>query len=797
MALRVLVLTVIFVKIVTSQRTIGGLSEQALPSQAGVLRQFSDGESPSSSVDSQGVAASAVTSESGDGTDGDSEDEPAPNVEAFVQDTIDAAYRKALPMVTKFGFDPAVSGECSQSLLKMALAFRRLEPWAIRMLDASGKVASGLLMGTLGDLGNFDECLATTVDNMYGERDFTGRFCTVYMNFKNNTFVTKMVARFQEKGYLRDYRNPLNWIKNKMAHGVRQSACIPSTCSAEDLAYIINTLGKKIGMKARVRGCKAEGETKVLGWQAGILYTLATVAVLVVSGTMADVALRTVLKKRMHGKEKGNLQNIVLGFSIISNTEKLLKTDPSDPADSKLMFVHGLRFYSSTWVMLGHAFLIADPTSTGSLMNVVDLVEDFMTTLIANAFPSVETFLFISGFLLSYNVQKSLRKKTRLYFWVPLIILRRYIRLTVPAMFVVGVWLLLPLVADGPVLNDYKATFLDTCQRRWWTVLLHTNNFSPFLQMCLGHLWYINIDFQLYVALLFIPLVMIRRPYLGALLAALATVVSSAYTGVVSYLNNYQPAVIFTHTDVSYTIGTANQIYFKPFAHVGSFCIGVLLGYYIYVAPKMKLSKPVQALCWCAATACNLAIVFAPHKWYTDHTYSIERPECLLFAALHRVAWTLGVAWLVLACATGRGGIVMSLLSWPALVPLSRLSYGAFLSHVVILLAQAMTNRERIAYTYVVKTMNYLAVVLASYLCAYLLYLFCEAPVATLERTLLGGIGKPRRGAPSAASGLTVVVPQASDQHAQTSSSMCEAPASLAAPTRNGAAEESTQRSHL
>ncbi|KAH7980548.1 hypothetical protein HPB49_017122 [Dermacentor silvarum] len=488
------------------------------------------------------------------------------------------------------------------------------------VLDASGKVASGLLMGTLGDLGNFDECLATTVDNMYGERDFTGRFCTVYMNFKNNTFVTKM-----------DYRNPLNWIKNKMAHGVRQSACIPSTCSAEDLAYIINTLGKKIGMKARVRGCKAEGETKVLGWQAGILYTLATVAVLVVSGTMADVALRTVLKKRMHGKEKGNLQNIVLGFSIISNTEKLLKTDPSDPADSKLMFVHGLRFYSST--------------------------------------------------------------------------------LTVPAMFVVGVWLLLPLVADGPVLNDYKATFLDTCQRRWWTVLLHTNNFSPFLQMCLGHLWYINIDFQLYVALLFIPLVMIRRPYLGALLAALATVVSSAYTGVVSYLNNYQPAVIFTHTDVSYTIGTANQIYFKPFAHVGSFCIGVLLGYYIYVAPKMKLSKPVQALCWCAATACNLAIVFAPHKWYTDHTYSIERPECLLFAALHRVAWTLGVAWLVLACATGRGGIVMSLLSWPALVPLSRLSYGAFLSHVVILLAQAMTNRERIAYTYVVKVRGCFALI--------------------------------------------------------------------------------------
>lgn len=60
---------------------------------------------------------------------------------------------------------------------------------------------------------------------------------------------------------------------------------------------------------------------------------------------------------------------IALGFSVVSNTEKLLKTAPSDPADFRLQFIHGIRFYSSTWVMLGHAFLIADPTVTG-IMNV-------------------------------------------------------------------------------------------------------------------------------------------------------------------------------------------------------------------------------------------------------------------------------------------------------------------------------------------------------------------------------------------------------------------------------------------
>ncbi|EEC06878.1 conserved hypothetical protein [Ixodes scapularis] len=596
------------------------------------------------------------------------------------------------------------------------------------MVDATGKVAPGLLMGTLGDLGNFDECLATAVNNLYGERDFSGRFCTVYMNFKNNSFVSKMVDKFQQQGYLMDYKNPLRWIKNHMANGVRQSACIPSTCSAEDLAYILNTMGKKIGMVVRIRGCKAEGETKVTGWQTGILSTLGTMAALVCVGTGIDIALRTIFKAKTQGRPRG------------------------------------------------------------SLMNVVDLVEEFMTTLIANAFPSVETFLFISGFLLSYNVQKSLRNKTRLFLWVPLILLRRYIRLTVPAMFIVGIWLLVPLMADGPVLNDFKATFLDTCQRRWWSVMLHTNNFAPFLEMCLGHLWYINIDFQLYVALIFIPILMIRRPYLGIMIAAFATVASSAYTGIISYIMNYQPAIIFTHTDVSYTIGTANQIYFKPFSHIGPFCIGVVLGYYIYMAPKIRLSKATELLCWSAAVACGVAIVFAPHKWYTDHSYSIYRPECLLFASLHRVAWTLSVGWVVFACATGRGGFVMSFLSWPALVPLSRLSYGAFLTHVVILLVQTMTNRERIAYTYMVKTMNYFSVVMASYLCAYVLFLFCEAPVATLERTLLGGRRSP----------ATEMEPtKPNSEPARTTENGHHHACGFVLPVRCGSTDESAQRSHL
>ncbi|KAK8773682.1 hypothetical protein V5799_011785 [Amblyomma americanum] len=120
--------SLVLVEITSSQQTLS-FTEHASQSQAGAPGQpsvFSLGAADA------GSAAAAVASERALDAGGDSDDEPAPDVEAFVHDTIDAAYKKALPMVTRFGFDPSVSAECSQSLLKMALAFRRLEPWAIR-----------------------------------------------------------------------------------------------------------------------------------------------------------------------------------------------------------------------------------------------------------------------------------------------------------------------------------------------------------------------------------------------------------------------------------------------------------------------------------------------------------------------------------------------------------------------------------------------------------------------------------------------------------------------------------------
>ncbi|XP_022658994.1 nose resistant to fluoxetine protein 6-like [Varroa jacobsoni] len=680
---------------------------------------------------------------------------PGP-MEIMMNEMFDEFYRRALPSVTQFGFDPNISTDCSAALVKFALGLRKMEPWAMQMFDASGKLAPGLIRGTLGDLGNFHECLEVVARKRIDDSlDFTGRFCTVYVNMANNTLVPKVLDRFQAVGMLIGRRDPLNYVGNSMFKGMRNSICIPSVCSKEDISYIATIMAKKIEATVTIRGCTAKGEKTSNSTQRAVIKLISILFLIVGSATVFDVVCRftrnpkqddAVSKLEKNSDIFAKLIEILLGMSIVTNTEKLLHTEPRNISDQKLMFIHGMRFFSSAWVILGHTYLIADPTGTTSLSNVISLVDSVFTTVIANAFPSVETFLFVSAFLMSYNVQRSLQNCKNMWFIVPLILLRRYIRLTVPAMLIVGIWLLVPLLGDGAIMNDYKARFLESCEKNWWRVLLHTNNFVPFFDMCLGHLWYIDIDYQLYGLLIIIPIIMLRSPKHGVLIAVISTISTILYIAYTTVSLGLQPTVVFTSTNIDSTVNTTNLVQFRPWAHVGSFNVGIVLGYLIYKQPKIRMQKLTVIVCWMVAACLNLTVLLKPHDWFSVDYVDFSSAECILYAVFHRLAWSLGVAWVAFACATGRAGVANDILSWRALVPLSRLSYGAFLSHVVILLTQLMMQEERIAYNHLTKMMNYFAVTMASFLCAYILYLFCEAPLAVIERMILGGdlFKKPR-----------------------------------------------------
>lgn len=51
----------------------------------------------------------------------------------------------------------------------------------------------------------------------------------------------------------------------------------------------------------------------------------------------------------------------------------------------------------------------------------------------------------------------------------------------------------------------------------------------------------------------------------------------------------------------------------------------------------------------------------------------------VLFSMFGKTAWGVGCAWIIVACTCGRGGIVDKILNAKCLLPLSRMSYTAYL----------------------------------------------------------------------------------------------------------------------
>jgi len=60
-------------------------------------------------------------------------------------------------------------------------------------------------------------------------------------------------------------------------------------------------------------------------------------------------------------------------------------------------------------------------------------------------------------------------------------------------------------------------------------------------------------------------------------------------------------------------------------------------------------------LSWCVAAACNLSILYGLYDSFNGYVH-LSNAVRSFYAAVHRTAWAVGVAWVIFACVTGNGG---------------------------------------------------------------------------------------------------------------------------------------------
>ncbi|EDO47385.1 predicted protein [Nematostella vectensis] len=435
----------------------------------------------------------------------------------------------------------------------------------------------------------------------------------------------------------------------------------------------------------------------------------------------------------------GIVNRLLLCFSLTKNAGRIMDMDV--PADA-ITSLNGMRFISMTWVILGHTYLWM--LSTGVVNNyktALEIVHRFSFQAINNAFLSVDSFFFLSGLLMAYL---GLRQMNRRNGHLPLLqfYLHRFLRLTPTYMFVIWFYVSLePHLGSGPLWYTHQMGN-PACEKYWWTNVLYINNFYPneLIKECLGWSWYLANDMQFF-AISPVLLYMIYRYFTG-LFAGVGGLLAASFV-VTGVLIGYYKLPVALAGEIEGGQDYTNMIYVKPYCRIAPYLVGLALGY-LFHKDKQRTSllhfRPVMVfilLGWIVAIVCGLASLYGLYKNFRTHPEPFNMTENVIYGVFGRFAWAVALAWVIYTCHTGVGGTINSILSARIWIPLSRLTYSAYLLHPIVLGVFYSSFQSTITYTDSLLVFYFVAIVAVSYACAFVLALMVEFPTMQLEKLIL------------------------------------------------------------
>ncbi|KAF8795657.1 Nose resistant to fluoxetine protein 6 like protein [Argiope bruennichi] len=625
-------------------------------------------------------------------------------------------------LLTKSEYGSATTSDennkrCSDDLVQ--ILYHLDSAWALQMLDSDGKPDSGIMRGGLIWPGHFDECNSVFApEDDEGHGGFHGKYCVT-------TWTLNLGGKYS---------------KLPLQVGI----CVPDSCSEAGLKHagknVIRLLERLPMLKNHTSvltlkdvTCKLKEKHFDIG---------STIYVVFVSCFVLLVLLGSAVTIKNNWRRRQ--------FRSISYSEQ------KNVQDSEVSEAAAINCTPKTYEVYG-ALLVQNPevgvTSSGTQKNTdqsiakrillcfsaVENGEKILSTNISEGqLLSVHgiRFLSLTGFLLAYLFLKEADRKNGkiswLYFYV-----HRFWRLTPAYMVVVFFYIFVfKYMGSGPFWEDDHC---DAYHGSWWKYLLYINNFIPIHQMCIGWSWYLANDMQFYfISPLFLyPLW--RWPRIGFGILAPILLGTWITTGVLSYKYDLIPmfvgAVNAKDLDAygKRMWDSFDLIYDKPYCRIAPYIIGVILGFMLYKLSDKKnfMNWWQQALGWALAAFCSLSVVFGLYH------VEMSRTTSLFYNALCRSSFTIGLAWVIFVCETGHGGFITKFLSWKLFIPLSRLTYCAYLVHPILIHAYYQAYPTALYFTELLMVTNFMGFLIMSYGIAFLFSLTFESPLMNLEKLIV------------------------------------------------------------
>ncbi|XP_018579714.2 nose resistant to fluoxetine protein 6-like [Anoplophora glabripennis] len=537
-----------------------------------------------------------------------------------------------------------------------------------------------------------------------------------------------------------------NDVSQQTRNVIDMGWCVPASCSILDLEEYLNGYLNKIDNNAVHQNvtytarfsdltCRTAIESKYFD-NADISFCFVAVIliVMVIIGTAYDYNVNSKELKEKPSK-RSLASKLIMAFSSRKNFLELTKADESNPA---LSVLYGVRTVAIFAIIMSHRFA----TFTSSAILNFDFVESQYRSpaacIIFHGDVFVDSFFILSGLLVVYGLLNQYDKRRTN---PGLIVVLRYIRLTPVYAFVIFYYAtIFAHVGDGPLWKVIAGEDSKDCRKNWWLNFLYLNNYINTDHICMAHSWYLPCDFHYFIIATFVCLLVKKDKKLGLGSMAAITIASVVVPFVITIVYE-RPALLHfypefltgpkIHPDFQLT-------YTKTHTRGTPYCIGMFTGYIYY-----KLKGSNKHVCRTQSFAIvmgslflMLVSLFSGMVFY-DPYHSYNSVESAAYAALHRPAWALGSVGLIYVASFGHGSFLKKVLSWSPWIPLSKLVYGAYLTHFQFQLRSAAVfkNPKQIAY-FDVFALAVADAVLA-FVAALVLYLMIEAPFRKIFRELM------------------------------------------------------------
>ncbi|XP_071854821.1 nose resistant to fluoxetine protein 6-like [Apostichopus japonicus] len=590
------------------------------------------------------------------------------------------------------------------------------------------------------------------------------------------------------------------YIPIEAEYSLSLGVCTPSSCSNVDLYIITNTLLSMVGIEQGVY-YTCITDVPWTGDAIFVVFLLCLFGACVLAGTIYDVVYRRpkienkghhtklhqveeehnadeVESLKVEGAAQSNVEGveeegakaeqegtvnsdtfasqsqlprqkmaktfgeILTSLSCVNNGAKIMSCKK---IPGSLDALNGIRVISMLWIIWGHtnSFIIF-----GRLDNPLhvfnNILGKFWFRMTTEATYAVDTFFVLSGLLLTFLTLKHLKKLNGKLNWV-LFYFHRFWRLTPLYMICIGIWSsLLIHIGNGPDKIEFLQSAKKVCAENWWANFLYINNLVPYpgsVNLCMGWSWYLANDMQFFIITPAI-LILLFRPNLKkigigsvvgiAMMSCLITTILSGYWGYP--LGNYP--IPYNNRTASYP-PDADRTYAKPWCRIQAYMVGVFVGYALYNIKDQKMKIPLvwNIFGWCLSFAVIFVLIFA--MYWSSETDPLPNWFAAIWFGFNRFLFSACIGWVTFSCVTGNGGPINSFLSWGFWQPFSRLTFGAYLIHPMVIFLFLLNEKTSFHWTIYETGYFFIANAVVSYACAFAFSLLIEGPTIGLEKALL------------------------------------------------------------